>query len=67
MRPPQGNKPRIRLLTLRSGYYNESEVRFDFIDPPFELLCWDVYNRQWRPEAYWDVIHEDRGQSWGRY
>ena len=44
----------------RSGRFNETQVRVDFIDPLMGLLGWDVYNRQGRPEAYRDVIHEDR-------
>ena len=44
----------------RSRDYNESQVRVDFINPLLELLGWDVDNRQGRPEAYRDVIYEDR-------
>ncbi|MDQ3302847.1 MAG: Eco57I restriction-modification methylase domain-containing protein [Actinomycetota bacterium] len=44
----------------RSGRFNETQVRVDFIDPLMGLLGWDVHNRQGRPEAYRDVIHEDR-------
>lgn len=43
----------------RSGRYNETQVRREFIDPLFELLGWDIDNRGGAPEAYKDVIHED--------
>lgn len=42
-----------------SGKYNETQVRVEFIDPFFELLGWDVHNRQGYAEAYKDVYHED--------
>jgi predicted type IV restriction endonuclease len=48
------------LEAYRSGKYNETQIRGDFIDPLFEQLGWDVHNRQGRPEAYRDVIEEDR-------
>jgi hypothetical protein len=43
----------------RSGAYNETQVRREFIDPFFEALGWDVFNKQGYAEAYKDVIHED--------
>ena len=43
----------------RSGQYNETQLRREFIDPFFELLGWDVNNKQGYAEAYKDVIHED--------
>ena len=43
----------------RSGHYNETQVRLEFIDPLFEALGWDVYNKKGGAEAYKDVIHED--------
>jgi len=43
----------------RSGQYNETQVRHEFIDPMFESLGWDINNRQGYAEAYKDVIHED--------
>ena len=39
-----------------SGKYNETQVRLEFIDPLFESLGWDVYNRQGYAEAYKDVV-----------
>src|SRR5215208_1722505 len=44
----------------RSGDYNEAQVRVDFINPLFTLLGWDIENRQGSPEAYREVIYEDR-------
>ena len=43
----------------RSGRYNETQVRREFIDPMFEALGWDVDNKGGYAEAYKDVIHED--------
>ena len=43
----------------RSGRYNETQVRREFIDPFFKCLGWDVANEQGWAEAYKDVIHED--------
>jgi hypothetical protein len=45
--------------TYMSGEFNEAALRIQFIDPMFELLGWDVYNRQGFAEAYKDVVHED--------
>jgi predicted type IV restriction endonuclease len=43
----------------KSGAYNETQVRREFIDPFFEALGWDVNNKDGNAEAYKDVIHED--------
>jgi type I restriction-modification system DNA methylase subunit len=43
----------------KSGNYNETQVRREFIDPFFEALGWDVNNKAGNAEAYKDVIHED--------
>ena len=48
-----------------SGGYNEAQVRVDFINPLLEVLGWDVDNRQGKPEAYRDVIYEDRAMVGG--
>ena len=39
--------------------YKEAHVRQEFIDPMFELLGWDMSNRQGYAEQYKEVIHED--------
>ncbi len=43
----------------RTGRYNETMVRREYIDPLFTALGWDVANRAGYAEAYKDVIHED--------
>ena len=43
----------------RSGRYNETQVRREFVDPFFKALGWDIDNEQGYAEAYKDVIHED--------
>src|SRR3989338_8901753 len=48
----------------KSGSYNEAQVRREFIEPFFEVLGWDVYNRQGYAEQYKDVVHEDSVKVW---
>lgn len=43
----------------RSGKYNETQLRREFLDPFFEALGWDVFNKQGYAETYKEVIHED--------
>src|SRR5262245_4700244 len=43
----------------RSGKYNETQLRREFLDPFFEALGWDVFNKGGYAEIYKDVIHED--------
>ena len=45
--------------SYRSGSYNETQLRREFLDPFFEALGWDVGNKRGYAEAYKDVIHED--------
>ena len=47
------------LQAYRSGQYNETQLRREFIDPFFKALGWDVDNEQGYAEAYKDVVHED--------
>jgi type I restriction-modification system DNA methylase subunit len=47
------------LDAYRSGRYNEAQVRQEFINPFFDALGWDIYNKLGYSEAYKDVIHED--------
>ena len=47
------------LESYKSGKYNETQLRREFLDPLFEALGWDVNNRQGWAEAYKEVIHED--------
>jgi len=54
------------LQAYRSGQYNETQVRREFIDPFFTALGWDVDNVHGHSEAYKDVVHEDAIKI-GRY
>ena len=47
------------LPAYRSGHYNEAQLRQEFLNPFFDALGWDVFNRQGYAEAYKDVVHED--------
>lgn len=47
------------LPAYRSGSYNETQLRREFLDPFFEALGCDVFNKKGYAEAYKDVIHED--------
>lgn len=44
----------------KSGSYNETQLRRDFLDPMFKELGWDMDNKAGYAEAYRDVIHEDQ-------
>ncbi len=50
----------------KSGKYNETQVRREFVDPFFKALGWDVDNEQGYAEAYKDVIHEDEVRVEGK-
>ena len=43
----------------RSGKYNEAQLRQQFLDPFFEALGWDIYNRAGVSPEYQDVKIED--------
>jgi len=47
------------LSSYKCQGYNEAQLRQEFINPFFEALDWDVYNRGGAAPAYRDVIHED--------
>ena len=47
------------LENYKSGQYNETQVRREFVDPFFKALGWDLDNVQGYAEAYKEVIHED--------
>ena len=49
-----------------SGAYNEAQLREEFLNPFFEALGWDVYNRKGYAEAYKEVIHEAAIKVGGR-
>lgn len=42
----------------RSGRYNETQLRRDFLDPFFDALGWDVSNRKNYSEKFREVVHE---------
>jgi predicted type IV restriction endonuclease len=42
-----------------SGQYNETQLRRDFLDPLFESLGWDIFNKKNFSETFREVIHED--------
>jgi len=50
----------------RSGKFNETQARIQFINPLFELLGWDVSNKNEYAELYKDVVHEDAVKIGGR-
>jgi len=50
------------LDSYKSGKYNETQVRLEYINPLMEELGWDVTNKQGYSEAYKDVIHDRRGK-----
>ena len=43
----------------KSGRYNETQLRREFLDPFFKALGWDIDNKAGYADAYKDVIHED--------
>jgi hypothetical protein len=43
----------------KSGNYNETQVRREFLDPFFKELGWDIDNKDGYAEDYQDVIHAD--------
>ncbi|MEN6580468.1 MAG: Eco57I restriction-modification methylase domain-containing protein, partial [Anaerolineaceae bacterium] len=43
----------------RSGRYNEAQLRQEFLNPFFEALGWDMFNRSNFAPQYREVIHED--------
>ncbi len=45
--------------SYRSGKYNEAQLRQEFLDPFFEALGWDVYNKHGYAPDYRDVVIED--------
>jgi len=45
--------------------YNEAQLRQEFINPFFEALGWDVYNKSGAAPSYRDVIHEDAIKTGG--
>ena len=46
------------LDTFKSGRYNETQVRIEFVNPFFNQLGWDIENKSGFAHTYCDVIHE---------
>src|SRR4051812_14004120 len=46
------------LPAYKSGSYNETPARQEFIDPLFAALGWDIGNRQGAAAAFRDVVLE---------
>jgi len=44
----------------KSGRYDESNTRTDFIDKFFAMMGWDVANSQAWSESYREVVREDK-------
>ncbi|MFH1266726.1 MAG: type I restriction endonuclease, partial [Planctomycetota bacterium] len=42
----------------RSDQYNEAQLREEFLNPFFNALGWDVYNKKGYAQPYKEVIHE---------
>jgi hypothetical protein len=49
----------LQIDSYKSGQYNETQLRREFLDPFFKALGWDIDNESGYAEAYKDVIHED--------
>jgi len=47
-----------QLADYKSGRYNETQLRNDFLDPLFEALGWDVNNRKNYSERFREVVKE---------
>src|SRR4051812_24397132 len=50
---------RQQIDSYKSGKYNETQLRREFLDPFFIELGWDIENKNGYAEAYKDVVHED--------
>ncbi len=50
----------------QSGQYDEAQLRQEFLNPFFEALGWDVYNKKGHADAYKEVIHEAAIKIGGR-
>ena len=45
--------------SLHSPLYNEAQLRQEYLNPFFEALGWDVYNKKEFSVQYREVVHED--------
>jgi len=51
---------RYNLSEYKSSAYDEANTRVDFIDKLFEILDWDVSNKQQFSEEWREVVREDK-------
>ncbi len=51
---------KYNLRQYKTSAYDESNTRVDFIDKFFEILDWDVSNRQQYSEEWREVVREDK-------
>ena len=42
-----------------SPEYKEAQLRQEFLNPFFEALGWDAFNKQGATEVFKEVVHED--------
>jgi len=47
-------------INIKNLHMNEANTRVAFIDKFFELLDWDVRNKQGYSEAFIEVVREDK-------
>jgi hypothetical protein len=46
--------------------YREHQLRIEYLNPLFEMMGWDVANREGKPISLKDVVHEDTVRVEGR-
>ena len=56
-------KFRYNLEEYKNPHYNEALIRNDFINPFWDALGWDVYNRMGKSRRHRDVLLEDTMQT----
>src|SRR4051812_43458049 len=53
------------IVSYKAPGYKEAELRAEFLNPLFEALGWDIYNKSGHAETYKDVVHEPTLQGRG--
>ncbi len=51
---------RTNIEIYKSSRYDEENTKIDFIDKFFEILGWDLYNKQGFSEDFREVVREDK-------
>lgn len=54
------------LPQYKSGQFNETQTRIQFVNPFWEALGWDMDNKQQLPPQYIEVVHEARQKVGGK-